>query len=374
MGNFGSVTKYEEPDPPRFFLKLCFLLRQCYDFEMQTTEKHRVVLPHMAREAIFLLCGLLVGGLVSGMFPLRSQFTPESSLRAQGDYKFTNPLLTCGSPDNKSFEEFSPFKKELQDYIDTQVSLGTASKIGFYFRDLNGARWFGINENEQFSPASLLKVPLMIAYYKFAETHPDVLDSTLWYGNTVDANQGETFVSSNPIVAGQAYTVRELLSAMIEKSDNNATNLLSSHINKKSLSEVYTDLGLSVPYGTSATVDFMSAKSYSYFFRVLYNATYVSRTHSEQALGLLAAPDFPNGLQASVPTTVEVAQKFGERTVLSPNGAVQFRELHDCGIVYYPNQPYLLCVMTKGQNFDELSAVIRSVGKLIYKMIDTTKK
>jgi len=27
-------------------------------------------------------------------------------------------------------------------------------------------------------------------------------------------------------------------------------------------------------------------------------------------------------------------------------------QLHDCGIVYYPETPYLLCVMTKGWNFE----------------------
>jgi len=99
-----------------------------------------------------------------------------------------------------------------------------------------------------------------------------------------------------------------------------------------------TDLGLSVPLAQPdvASTILCPRSRISYFFRVLYNATYLSSDSSEHALSLLNLPDFPQGIEATVPKGVAVAQKFGERSVFTSTGAVDHRELHDCGIIYYP--------------------------------------
>jgi hypothetical protein len=56
-----------------------------------------------------------------------------------------------------------------------------------------------------------------------------------------------------------------------------------------------------------------------------------------------------------------VAHKFGEMS--APDGTVQ---LNDCGIVYKPDQPYLICVMTKGTNYDSLVTVISHISNMVY--------
>lgn len=55
------------------------------------------------------------------------------------------------------------------------------------------------------------------------------------------------------------------------------------------------------------------------------------------------------------------AQKFGERV-----NSLQEIELHDCGIIYYPKNPYLLCVMTKGNNLDNLKSAIKNIYSIVY--------
>ena len=80
----------------------------------------------------------------------------------------------------------------------------------------------------------------------------------------------------------------------------------------------------------------------------------------------MVAPDFPQGLQAGIPASVEVAQKFGERQVFLHDGTLSYRELHDCGIVYAPDNPYILCVMTRGHDFASLSSTIRDISKVVY--------
>ena len=41
-------------------------------------------------------------------------------------------------------------------------------------------------------------------------------------------------------------------------------------------------------------------------------------------------------------------------------------ELHDCGIVYQNDDPYVLCVMTQGRSFAELQALIADISSTVY--------
>ena len=110
----------------------------------------------------------------------------------------------------------------------------------------------------------------------------------------------------------------------------------------------------------------MSPKSYSALFRVLYNSSLFPWSLSEQVLDLLSHTSFSKGLVAGVPEGTPVSHKFGENTAVATDGTIVERELHDCGIVYYPNDPYLVCVMTKGQDFSVLETVISDISKMAY--------
>lgn len=63
---------------------------------------------------------------------------------------------------------------------------------------------------------------------------------------------------------------------------------------------------------------------------------------------------------------VKVSHNFGEKSDAS-EGTVQ---LHDCGIVYYPRHPYLLCVMSKGPNFELRDDVIANISQITFSEVD----
>ena len=65
-----------------------------------------------------------------------------------------------------------------------------------------------------------------------------------------------------------------------------------------------------------------------------------------------------------LPKNIIVAHKFGESGELGKEV-----QLHDCGIVYSPQHPYLICVMTKGKDFKNLENVIRSISKIAYERL-----
>lgn len=282
---------------------------------------------------------------------------------------YTNPLLSCGISENTQFSEYKSLEKAINDKIKNIDPRGL-STVSVYYKDFTSGRWFGINETATYSPASLLKVPIMIAYLKEAQSNPAILSERIYYnGTTSISNAVENYKSNKTIQAGNSYTVDQLISYMVENSDNAATVLLFQNINNNSLIEVMTDIGLKPPSDngtTPGTDDYLSVKSYSFLFRLLYNSTYLNRDMSEKALKLLSQSDFSQGITQGFPSSIKSAHKFGERTVLDPSGSVLSRELHDCGVVYEPGHPYLLCVMTKGQSFDTLSAIIAGVSGTVY--------
>jgi beta-lactamase class A len=211
----------------------------------------------------------------------------------------------------------------------------------------------------------MLKVPIMVAILRSAEDKPDLLNKKIFYDGSFNDNALEDIPPQQELEKGHTYSVNELLEYMIMYSDNNATHLLHDQLTAKEFEDTYTDLGIEVPT-VNGPVDFMSPKTFTLFLRILFNGTYLSHQDSEKALKLMTVNDFPAGLKGGVPDTVTVAQKFGERLVHDSATNTNKLELHNCGIVYPEKGPYILCVMTRGNNFETLSKEIRDISKIVY--------
>ena len=84
---------------------------------------------------------------------------------------------------------------------------------------------------------------------------------------------------------------------------------------------------------------------------------------------ILSKTSFNKGMVAGLPKGVSISHKFGERGFSDSN----IKQLHECGIVYMAGSPYLVCVMTRGTDFDQLSSVIADISGIIYKEVHTPK-
>ncbi len=221
-------------------------------------------------------------------------------------YQFINPLLGYEVPgDVKEFNEYTT----LINKVDGNVAKANNSNLdgySFYFRDLSLGRWAGENENDAYSPGSMMKVAIMVTYFKEAETDPSILQKTFQYSSsTVDQINGVPFSSASDLQVGKSYSVEKLIESMIINSDNGAKDVLLNNIDQRSFIEVHTDLGLPNP-ATNENYT-ITAKQYTILLRVLYNATYLGRQYSEKALQILSKATYNQGLVAGVPKDTVVA-------------------------------------------------------------------
>lgn len=287
--------------------------------------------------------------------------------RHEGQMRYINPLLACDiAEDVVSAPELVPFKNKIEKYLHTAVDKRGSIKVSVYFRELNDGYWFGIGDSEKFIPASLRKVPLMIALLKQAETEVGLLDRRVKFKLANDYNFSQNIKPSKTLAQGSEYTVRDLIYRMIVYSDNNAFTFLTALVNPAQFEKVYSSLRLQNPRSINDD-DFLSVQTYESFFRVLYNASYLSREASDWALDIMTKSEFRTGLVAGVPSNISVSHKFGEKSDAN-DGTVQ---LHDCGIIYYPHHPYLLCVMSQGPNFELLDDVIAEISRISFTTIDS---
>ncbi len=280
-------------------------------------------------------------------------------------FQYINPLIECGnSQEGQGFTQMHITKQDFETFI-SGLETNEVKDISVYVRDLNNGPWFGVGEDFEYTPASLTKVPVMMAVYKRAESDPDILKKIIHTPDSLEQTLDQKIVSQK-IQPNHEYTIEELVRRSIIYSDNLAVSLAVQGIEQDDLAKVFQSIN--VPFEVSNNDLMLSVREYAAFFRVLYNASFLSREHSELALALLTESEFQNGIVAGVPKDIAVAHKFGERNLASV-GQDTIHQIHDCGIVYYPGRPYLMCVMTRGYNISKQEKAIADVSRFVYERV-----
>lgn len=320
----------------------------------------------------FLSLGLIVG-IVLGFLIFKFSDKPliATASSCEKNYVFINKLLGCTPTKTINKQEYTEFSYNLQEYILSELKNNNINSVSVYFRDLVSGPTFGIKEQDLFIPASLLKLPLLITYLSLADENPEILTKEAGFSR-VNNEVLQSLDGVEPLKPNTPYKIDELLRRMIVYSDNIAYGILvgylqQSYPNENLRIQTLKDLGLMDPRNISENT--FTVKSYSSLFRVLYNSSYLTPESSEKALKLMAESTFKEALVSGVPGNISVSHKFGEREGLD-NEENQF---HDCGIIYYPNNPYLLCVMTIGKDKNKLIEVIKTISKKVYNEVDSRK-
>lgn len=320
------------------------------------------------RVAVIALSFLVAGFLIGILF---SNFRGDCDI---SNLKHINTNLICEKKAVVSKQNYASLKHKLEDFIAEKKVKKEISEVSIYFRDLQDGPTLGINEHSLFTPASLLKLPLFLSYENLKnDKYPDLFDRKILAKPSTSDDLTQKINPKESIQYGKIYTIENLIMNMIKYSDNKSYYVLSDYLESISprenlLKQTYIDLGIIDPKDLLENT--ISVKSYGSIFVQLFNSSYFSKQEvSDEVLGILTEVDWNNGINKGVPINIKVAHKFGERFGFKDN----IIQLHDCGIVYYPDNPYLLCVMTRGYDFETLANVIGEVSKMFYKEVDSRK-
>lgn len=266
-------------------------------------------------------------------------------------------------------------KHEIQQELATQS--GTFA-VAFY--DLNNNRELLINADTVFHAASTMKTPVMVEVFRQAREGRFKLSDQILINNEfksiVDGSNfqlSETDDSDTAIYKhiGEKRSIDSLMTDMIIKSSNLATNLIIQLVGPENVMKNLKALGI---HGLTVLRGVEDQKAYDKGLNNTTTAQALMRLFSDIALNkagrkkddaqmiqILERQQHNRMIPALLPPAVRVAHKTGNITGVE----------HDSGIVFLPDgKKYVLVLLSK--NLTDTNAAVQSlarVSKMIYDFV-----
>lgn len=245
---------------------------------------------------------------------------------------------------------FVPLRTAMSDYVEK-----LDNPVGVYFEYLPSGISVGINEKDEYVIASLLKVPLVMAAYSQINKGELSLEQILV---VEDRDLEPTFGDLWKRGAGTRITIEEAIRLILTESDNTAKNVLLHAVHPRLVEDILDYLDIPPSFEGQKLV--ITTKNYSSILRSLYLSSYLPFEYSNKILETLTHSKFNDKLTADIPSAIKVAHKIGVYEV--ENNTVY----SDCGIIYAPQRPYLLCLMVNNAPEVKATEYMRHVSKMVY--------
>ena len=305
---------------------------------------------HIVMTISIVLNALLISFLVASSDKNNPTFYSSNE---RSDFPLLSPRIFIEKP-NDLIINFVPLRQKLQKYV-----AENPYRIGVYFEYLTTGTSIGVNEKESFVPASLLKTPLAMGVYKNYEKKTITPNQVL---TLTDEQKDPRFGNLWKQKSGTKLTVNETLRQLLIYSDNTAQELLLKLLTGVEIDNVFDALDIPKTRD-AATNPVVTAKNYSSILRCLYLACYLTKEDSNELLTILTKTMFNDKLPAGGPPNIAVAHKIGVAESSSSSSVFT-----DCGIIYYPRRPYVLCVMIQSDE-QRATEVIKNISKITYDFI-----
>lgn len=240
----------------------------------------------------------------------------------------------------------------IQPLRDELSMIGKDQDVSIYFEVLNTGANIAVNKDVEFFPASLLKVPLILAVVKKIE-QGDLKWSDELVLTEADKNKEFGELWKQPV--GTRFTVDELVRQSIVNSDNTAYFILLNNIDPNEIVKVQKYLGISDFISANLEI---SAKKYAPILRALFSAAYLNVENSERILKWMSESEFNSYLLTGMPVATRFSHKIGVDD--------DKQTYNDAGIVYLANRPYILIVMIKNKGNSEAERIMKDISQKAY--------
>lgn len=285
----------------------------------------------------------------------------SSSSKASSQAK-SSSSKTSASTKTSSFDE-----AKIKKLVDSNMANVSGDKT-VYVSPVNEDKSYLLNNQTQ-SAASVIKLFILAAAY--AQQKIGTIDLSDTYTLKDSDKVGGTGVIQN-MDAGQTFTYRELLTYMIDESDNTAANIMiealggldkvNSQIQKMGAKDTKLQRMLMDTASLKAGKDnITSAADVGELLKKIYNHKFISKSDSQEILAILEKNQDHDYLVKNIPS---------EATIYNKTGIMQnYGVLNDAAIIKNSKGAFVAVVMTQNGENSEEQVAMNSLGLALYNEI-----
>lgn len=236
---------------------------------------------------------------------------------------------------------------------------GQAGHIGFYCENMITGERFGCNEDDRFTAASVIKLPIFMCIAKWVKEGKADFNEKIKVRNEdkLPIYGALSLFTDEPTV-----DIRTLCNLMISLSDNSATNLLIKRFGMPAFNEEFRAIGLKdtllcrLLFVRSPGANYIVPSEMGMLLKMIYERRFVDEQTSKDIEDLLFLQHFNHKIPGFIGDgTVPIAHKTGE------DGGTS----HDVGLVY-ARQPFVICFASNATDVPTFEDVIRKTAYEVF--------
>lgn len=264
--------------------------------------------------------------------------------------------------------------------IRARIASVPGARVAVAFRDLRTADTLYLDADSSFHAASTMKVPVMIELFRQVDAGKVTLDqpvlltnrfASIVDGSPFSLDPADDSDSSLYRRIGKRSTIEELLTLMITRSSNLATNTLIELVGASRAQVTMRSLGatrIRVLRGVEDQKAYdrglnntTTARDLAIILQAIQENRAASAASCARMRDILLDQEFDTEIPAGLPPGTPVAHKTGWITGV----------LHDAAIVYPAGRdPYVLVVLTRGIPDRAVArALIADISRLVYEHV-----
>jgi beta-lactamase class A len=241
--------------------------------------------------------------------------------------------------------------------------------LGVAIEDLTTGQTYFLRPDEVFPQASSIKIAVLAELYRQSQTQGGAKLTDLY---TVQASD---MVPDSDIMLGLTpgvtrVTNRDLATMMVAVSDNAATNVLIDRVGMENVNQLMDNLGLSHTRLRRKMMDLKAAnegrenvstpREMMTLLDSIYRGKVLDKNMTADFFKILSTHK-DSFIPRDLPADLQIANKPGELEGVR----------NDSGIVFVPNRPYVICVMTTYlRNERSGEEAISRISAAVYSMFD----